>query len=54
MKRQKIETWINLNEEWTAAYSSWEYETGKTEKEAIENLKQARKNREDRYAREWS
>lgn len=49
MKRQNLETWINLNGEWTAAYSSWEYETGVTEKEAIEKLKKARKARELRY-----
>lgn len=43
MKRQKLETWQNLAGTWTAAYSSWEWETGDTEQEAIENLKKARK-----------
>lgn len=49
MKRKKIETWQNLAGTWTAAYSSWEWETGESEKEAIQNLKESAKRREERY-----
>lgn len=49
MKRKKIETWQNLTGTWTAAYSEWEWETGESEKEAIHNLKEAARRREQRY-----
>lgn len=53
MKRKKIETWQNLIGTWTAAHSSWEYETGETEKEAIQNLKESRKRRDKMYSEGW-
>ena len=49
MKRQKIETFQNIAGTWTAAYSGWEWETGETEQEAIKNLKESRKRRDERY-----
>lgn len=49
MKHLRIETWQNVAGTWTAAYSSWEWETGDSEKEAIQNLKEAAKRRDERY-----